>query len=79
MKELWTQRGVLLAATGTTLEIFVMSALLALTIAFIAGIASVSSRQGIRRLALVYGELFRGISLVVQLFWLFFLYCRFLA
>lgn len=72
MKELWTQRGVLLAATGTTLEIFVMSALLALTIAFIAGIASVSSRQGIRRLARVYGELFRGISLVVQLFWLFF-------
>ncbi|WP_250502062.1 amino acid ABC transporter permease [Caballeronia sp. AZ7_KS35] len=72
MKELWTQRGVLLAATGTTVEIFACSALLALAISFVAGIAAVSSNKWARPAALIYGELFRGVSLVVQLFWLFF-------
>ncbi|NKJ45616.1 hypothetical protein CIC12_02405 [Burkholderia sp. SG-MS1] len=72
MNELWAQRGVLIAATATTWEIFTLATLLALVISFVAGIASVASNQVIRRIALVYGEAFRGISLVVQLFWIFF-------
>lgn len=72
MNEFWAQRGVLIAATATTWEIFTLATLLALVISFVAGIASVASNPVIRRVALIYGEAFRGISLVVQLFWIFF-------
>jgi polar amino acid transport system permease protein len=72
MTLLWDVRWLLLQATFTTAKLFVLSALLALVIAFIVGVAQASSHRWLRWSALVFGEVFRGISLVVQLFWIFF-------
>jgi len=72
MTQLWDTRWVLLAATGATARIFLYSAVLALALSFVAGVARSASPRWVRWAALVYGELFRGVSLVVQLFWLFF-------
>lgn len=55
-----------------TIEITLLSALLALIVAFIAGFGRLSRFKTIRFLTGVYVEFFRGTSLLVQLFWLFF-------
>lgn len=72
MTLLWDVRWLLLQATFTTAKLFVLSALLALVIAFLVGAARTSSHKWLSGAALVFGEVFRGISLVVQLFWIFF-------
>lgn len=72
MTQLWDTRWVLLEATGATARIFLCSAVLALVLSFLVGTARSSSLRWLRWTALAYGELFRGVSLVVQLFWLFF-------
>lgn len=72
MNLLWDVRWLLLQATFTTAKLFVLSALLALALSLLVGIARVSPRRWLDWSALIFGETFRGISLVVQLFWIFF-------
>ncbi len=57
---------------GTTLQVTVLSVLVALFVAFLAGFGRLSRWSGIRMASTVYVELFRGTSLLVQLFWLFY-------
>ncbi|WP_322972560.1 ectoine/hydroxyectoine ABC transporter permease subunit EhuC [Pseudalkalibacillus salsuginis] len=62
----------LLPAGWMTIKILITSALLTYLIAFIAGLGRVSQFSIIRTLTLIYVELFRGTSLLVQMFWIFF-------
>ncbi|HIY23842.1 MAG TPA: ectoine/hydroxyectoine ABC transporter permease subunit EhuC [Candidatus Brachybacterium merdigallinarum] len=55
-----------------TLLATVLGGLLALVIAIVFGIAQVAKYTTVRIVARVFVEFFRGTSLVVQLFWLFF-------
>lgn len=62
----------LLQGTVTTLEVFTLSACLAMTMAFVAGLMRLAPFWPVRVVARVYVEVFRGTSGLVQLFWLFF-------
>lgn len=62
----------LLKGLGVTLEITALSAILAFLMAFLAGFARLSKWRIIRIVAGVYVEIFRGTSLLIQLFWLFY-------
>ncbi|MFQ5431244.1 MAG: ectoine/hydroxyectoine ABC transporter permease subunit EhuC [Nitrospinota bacterium] len=62
----------LLAGLKVTVTITFCSALLALVAAFTAGLARLSKRAWLRVPALVYIDLFRGTSALVQLFWAYF-------
>ncbi|HSK38144.1 MAG TPA: ectoine/hydroxyectoine ABC transporter permease subunit EhuC [Arenibaculum sp.] len=55
-----------------TVRITAAGALLAFALALAAGLARLSPWRPVRALASVYIEVFRGTSLLVQLFWLFF-------
>jgi polar amino acid transport system permease protein len=57
---------------ATTVEVAVLSALVAFAASFLAGFGRLSRRKSVRALAAVYVELFRGTSLLVQLFWLYY-------
>jgi polar amino acid transport system permease protein len=72
MRLLWDVRWLLLKATWTTAKLFVLAALLALALSLVFGVARVAKWRWLAWTSLVFGEVFRGISLVVQLFWLFF-------
>jgi polar amino acid transport system permease protein len=56
----------------TTVEATVLGALLALVVAFVLGLLSLSRRTVVRGTVRVVVEFFRGTSLYVQLFWLFY-------
>jgi polar amino acid transport system permease protein len=62
----------LLQGAVVTVKITVMAALLAIMLAFCAGIAKSSPWRVLRWIASLYIEIFRGTSLLVQLFWLYF-------
>lgn len=62
----------LLRGAGVTAQITVVSAALAFLTAFAAGLGRLSRYRLIRAVAGLYVEFFRGTSLVVQLFWLYF-------
>ncbi|WP_261131465.1 ectoine/hydroxyectoine ABC transporter permease subunit EhuC [Bacillus sp. Marseille-Q3570] len=62
----------LIPAGWMTIKILVTSAILTYLIAFIAGLGRVSQFSIIRTLTMLYVELFRGTSLLVQMFWIFF-------
>jgi polar amino acid transport system permease protein len=62
----------LLEASRTTLWITLWASALALVMAFVGGVAKLSHNTLVRWLAVIYIELFRGTSAIVQLFWLFF-------
>lgn len=62
----------LLRGAGVTLHLTVVSALFSLVLAFAAGLARLSRFAVLRGLTAVYVEFFRGTSLLVQLFWLYF-------
>lgn len=64
--------GALLAGLAVTLQVTVSAALLAVVIALAAGLARLSPLGLLRGVALVYVELFRGTSALVQLFWFYF-------
>ena len=72
MALLWDVKWTLLSATIVTAKIFVLSAILAVILSLIFGLAAISRFRIIRYASLTYGEIFRGVSLVVQLFWLYF-------
>ncbi len=62
----------LLQGTLVTLRITAAAALLAAVLAFLAALAKLARWRPLRWAANVYIEVFRGTSLLVQLFWLFF-------
>jgi polar amino acid transport system permease protein len=72
MTLLWDVRWLLLQATWTTAKLFALAAVLALALSLVFGVARVSKSPWLAWTSLVFGEVFRGVSLVVQLFWLFF-------
>ncbi|WP_208925337.1 ectoine/hydroxyectoine ABC transporter permease subunit EhuC [Desulfitobacterium hafniense] len=62
----------LLKGLEITLIITLLATLLALVLAFLAGFGRLSKYPPLRFLAAVYVEAFRGTSLLVQLFWIYF-------
>jgi polar amino acid transport system permease protein len=62
----------ILPGLTVTLQVLIASVVLAISVAFIAGLARLSRFALIRKITAVYVELFRGTSLLVQLFWIFF-------
>jgi polar amino acid transport system permease protein len=55
-----------------TIELTVMGSALALVFAFLAGLGRLSRHFAVRALATAYIEFFRGTSIFVQLFWVYF-------
>ncbi len=55
-----------------TLKLTLMGSALALVMAFLAGLGRVSRFASVRALATIYIEFFRGTSIFVQLFWVYF-------
>ncbi|WP_148138025.1 ectoine/hydroxyectoine ABC transporter permease subunit EhuC [Candidatus Formimonas warabiya] len=62
----------LLNGLGVTIQLTVMAAILAFMVAFIVGLARLSKYRIMRIAAKIYVEFFRGTSLLVQLFWAYF-------
>ncbi|MHB1407438.1 MAG: ectoine/hydroxyectoine ABC transporter permease subunit EhuC [Desulfitobacteriaceae bacterium] len=62
----------LLRGLGITLELTLVSAVFAFIISFIIGFGRISKHLTLRILAAAYTEFFRGTSLLVQLFWAYF-------
>lgn len=62
----------IISGTLVTIVLTVLAALLAIAIALAAGLMRLSPNPFIRGAATVYIEIFRGTSLLVQLFWIFF-------
>lgn len=62
----------LLRGVGVTLEITLLASLMAIVLAMLAALAKMSHTRSLRWAANVYIEVFRGTSLLVQLFWLYF-------
>lgn len=57
---------------GVTALLTLFSAVLAAVFGFIAGLARISSNRFVRGIATIYVEFFRGTSLLVLLFWIYF-------
>lgn len=72
LRELGGSLGSVGAGILTTVEATVLGALLALVVAFALGLLALSRRVVVRGLVRVVVEFFRGTSLYVQLFWLFY-------
>lgn len=62
----------LLTGTGVTLAQFVLAAALGIAISLCMGLMKLSHNAIVRGAAVTYIEIFRGTSLVVQLYWIFF-------
>ena len=62
----------LLQGTWVTVKVTAFGSLLAIACALIAALARLSPLPPLRWLAAIYVEVFRGSSLLVQLFWLYF-------
>ena len=63
---------ILLDGARVTVEVTVAAAVVAVLLAFASGLSRLSRSTAFRGVSAVYVELFRGSSLLVQLFWLFF-------
>ena len=62
----------ILQGTVVTIQLTLMGSGVALVAAFVAGLARVAPQAWIRALATIYIEFFRGTSIFVQLFWIYF-------
>jgi polar amino acid transport system permease protein len=62
----------ILSGTLITIVLTVLASFLAMAIALAAGLMKMSRNFAVRGLATVYIEIFRGTSLLVQLYWIFF-------
>ena len=62
----------LASGTAITCAQFVLAALIAIAVALLAGLGKLSQNWLIRGTSVVYIEIFRGTSLLVQLYWIFF-------
>jgi polar amino acid transport system permease protein len=69
--------GLLTAGLVRTIEVGAGAILLSFLLAFVAGLARLSPWWPVRLAARVYVEIFRGTSIMVQLFWLYFVMPRF--
>src|SRR5699024_2845677 len=63
---------VLLQGLSVTILVLILSAILAFLFAFIAGLSRLSNNVVLRTFTAFYVEVFRGTSLIVQLFWLYY-------
>lgn len=64
--------GLILQGAFVTIELTLMGSTLALVMAFLAGLGRLSRFFAVRALATIYIEFFRGTSIFVQLFWVYF-------
>lgn len=64
--------GLILQGALVTIELTLMGGVLALVMAFLAGLGRLSRFFAVRSLATAYIEFFRGTSIFVQLFWAYF-------
>jgi polar amino acid transport system permease protein len=64
--------GLILDGALVTIQLTLMGSILALAMAFVAGLARLSRFVAVRILATAYIEFFRGTSIFVQLFWAYF-------
>ena len=62
----------LVAGTLITIAQFVLAALVAVVAALLSGLMKLAPSKPVRGIATVYIEIFRGTSLLVQLYWVFF-------
>jgi polar amino acid transport system permease protein len=62
----------LMSGTGVTVAQFLLGAILTVVLALVFGLMKMSSNRAIKGSAVVYIEIFRGTSLLVQLYWIFF-------
>ncbi|WP_419877481.1 ectoine/hydroxyectoine ABC transporter permease subunit EhuC [Brevibacillus centrosporus] len=62
----------LLKGAATTVQVTALSVLVAFFVSFSAGFGRLSKWLWVRSMTSVYVEIFRGTSLLVQMFWLFF-------
>lgn len=69
----WTEYfGPLLEGAWVTVQLTIFSTVLGACLAFLVGVGKLSKNIGVRSLSVAYIEIFRGTSLLVQLFWLYF-------
>ncbi|MBX9457566.1 MAG: ectoine/hydroxyectoine ABC transporter permease subunit EhuC [Rhizobium sp.] len=64
--------GLILQGALVTIQLTVLGSALALVMAFVAGLARLSRFFAVRAIATTYIEFFRGTSIFVQLFWVYF-------
>lgn len=62
----------ILQGAWVTVQLTVMGCAVALVVALLAGLGRVSRHAGLRWLASIYIEFFRGTSIFVQLFWIYY-------
>lgn len=62
----------ILDGVWVTIKLTLMGAVVALIVAFIAGLGRLSRHAALRWLSTIYIEFFRGTSIFVQLFWIYF-------
>lgn len=62
----------LASGTAITCAQFLLAAVIAVVVALLAGLGKLSHNKLIRGISVVYIEIFRGTSLLVQLYWIFF-------
>lgn len=62
----------LMQGAWVTIQLTIYSTILGAVLAFAAGIGKISSNWAIKGVSVAYIEVFRGTSLLVQLFWLYF-------
>jgi polar amino acid transport system permease protein len=62
----------LLSGTGITVAQFLLAAVLGIGISLVMGLLKLSENRLFRATAITYIEIFRGTSLLVQLYWIFF-------
>ncbi len=72
MSAIWEYRNVLLDGLWLTLLVFVLGSAVALATAFAAGLAALSDHWFLRWPSVAFVEVFRGTSMLVQLFWFFY-------
>jgi len=60
------------SGTASTAVLFILSAIVAISTALTAGLMKLSHNAYVKTASVVYIELFRGTSLLVQLYWIFF-------
>lgn len=67
-----TYGALILSGTRMTIAQFVLATVVAVAVALAAGLGKLSRNRLIRGTAITYIEIFRGTSLLVQLFWIFY-------
>lgn len=67
-----TYGGLILSGTGVTIAQFLLATVVAVAVALAAGLGKLSRNWLVRGIAVTYIEIFRGTSLLVQLFWIFY-------